>query len=167
MAESKTDKDAGTKLIASSPYARSDFHLIEIVEAGIVLTGTEIKSLRAQAPTIKDAFVEIHGRAGNKVLEAWLVNAHIPIYSHGSYNNHEPKRKRKLLLHRHQIEKVFGAISRDGLTVIPTRMYFKKGRAKIEVALARGKKKIDKRQDVKQRSAERSIAQAMKKKQRG
>jgi SsrA-binding protein len=155
----------GEKLIASHPTARSDYHIEEVVEAGIQLTGTEVKSIRDQSPSLKDAFVDVQpsGSGDSKSgLEAWLMQAHIAPYSHGNINNHEPLRKRKLLLHRHQINRLFGAITQDGLTIIPLRMYFKKGRVKMEIALARGKKKHDKREDIKKRSAEREMDQARK-----
>jgi SsrA-binding protein len=116
--------------------------------------------MRGQSPNLRDAFVEVNGRAGAQ--EAWIVNLHIAPYSHGNIWNHEERRRRKLLLHRHQIDKLFGAIRRDGMTVVPTRLYFKKGRAKIELAVARGKKKHDKRQDLKKKSAEREMDIATK-----
>jgi len=154
----------GEKLIASHPTARSDYFIQEVVEAGIQLTGTEVKSIRAQSPSLKDAFVDIQSSSGGKTgaLEAWLVQAHIAPYSHGNINNHEPLRRRKLLLHRHQINRLFGSITQDGLTLIPLRMYFKKGHVKMELALAKGKKKHDKREDIKKRSAEREMDQARK-----
>ena len=155
------------KLIASNSNAKADFILEEIVEAGIVLQGTEIKSIRTQAPSIKDSFVEISNKRKSQgvapSLEAWIVNMHIGPYSHGNIWNHEPKRRRKLLLHQHQIKKMFGALTQDGKTIVPTRMYYLNGRVKIEVAIAKGKKKGDKRADVKKRSQDREIQQAMKK----
>ena len=156
-ADKKTD---GEKLIATNPAAKQNFFLEEFVEAGIVLTGTEIKSLRAQAPQLRDAYVEV--RPSGKNLEAWLVNVHIGHYSHGNIWNHELVRRRKLLLHRHQIEKLFGAVNQKGYTIVPTRMYFKGGLAKIELALGKGKKQHDKRETLKQKSAQREIDQAMK-----
>jgi SsrA-binding protein len=154
-------KGSGEKLIASNPHARSNYFVQEVVEAGMILTGTEIKSLRSAAPNLRDAFVEVLGKSA--ALEAWLVNAHIAPYSHGNIWNHDPLRRRKLLLHRHQIDRLYAAIIRDGMTVIPLRMYFKKGMAKIEVALAKGKKKHDKRQTMKEKSAKREMDQAIKK----
>jgi SsrA-binding protein len=148
------------KLIATNSLARANYHLEETVEAGLVLTGTEVKSLRAQAPGLRDAYVEVRGTAGS--LEAWLLNAHIAPYSHGNIWNHEPLRPRKLLLHRHQIERLHGGVHKDGLTVVPTKMYFKNGVAKIEIALARGKKKHDKRDDIRRRQAEREMSRAKK-----
>ncbi len=162
-----------TKLIASHPTVRGDYHLEEIVEAGIALTGTEIKSLRTQAPNLKDAFVEVQstkrgpkGSTKKPSLEAWLVNLHIAPYSHGNIWNHEPRRRRKLLLHTHQLNRMYGAVIQDGMTIVPTRMYLKAGLCKVEVALGRGKKKHDKRDDIKRRSAQREIDLATKRDRR-
>lgn len=152
-------KPEGEKIIATNPDAFRDYAISETVEAGLVLTGTEVKSLRAKGATIKDAFVDIDQRS----FEAFLLNVHIAPYSHGNIWNHEPERKRKLLLHRHQIERLFGAITREGMTIVPTKMYFKAGRAKIELGVAKGKKKGDKRQDVKRKESDREIDQALKK----
>lgn len=153
-------KGSGEKLIATNPLAHANYFIDEVVEAGLVLTGTEIKSLRHQSPNLRDAFVEVRRSGGT--LEAWLLNAHIAPYAFGNIWNHEPLRKRKLLLHRHQIDKMFGAITQKGLIAFPTKMYFLKGRAKIELGLGRGKKKYDKREDLKKKSAEREMAQARK-----
>jgi SsrA-binding protein len=154
------DGQGGEKLIATNPLAHSNYFISEVVEAGLVLTGTEIKSLRAQSPNLRDSFVEIGSRGGS--LEAFLVNAHIAPYSHGNIWNHDPLRRRKLLLHARQIERLHGAITREGYAAIPTRIYLKKGRAKIELGLGKGKKKFDKRQDLKRKSAEREMEQAIK-----
>ena len=151
----------GEKLIATNPLAHANYFISEVVEAGLVLTGTEIKSIRNQSPNLRDAFVEIRATS-NKKLEAWLINAHIGPYSHGNIWNHEALRRRKLLLHRRQIDRMHGALIQEGMTVIPTRMYFKGGKAKIELGLGRGKKKYDKREDLKKRSAEREMDQALK-----
>jgi SsrA-binding protein len=160
-------KDEAQKLIASNPSARSNYFLEEVVEAGMVLLGTEIKSIRSSAPNLKDSFVEITNRkkggGKNPSLEAWLVNVHIGPYSHGNIWNHEARRRRKLLLHAHQIKRMYGALTQEGKTIVPTRMYFVKGRVKIEIAMGKGKKKGDKRQDSKARSQKREIDQAMKK----
>jgi len=160
----------GQKLIASNPSARSNYFLEEVVEAGIVLQGTEIKSIRATAPNLKDSFVEVSAKRRTDTkdskalprLEAWLVNMHIGPYSHGNIWNHEPRRRRKLLLHTSQIKKMFGALTQEGKTIVPTRMYFSKGRVKIELAMAKGKKKGDKRADSKKRDQNREIDKAMK-----
>jgi SsrA-binding protein len=160
----------GEKVIATNPNARSDFFLEEVVEAGIVLMGTEVKSIRNQSPNLKDSHVEIsskkRGEGYAPRLEAWLLNFHVAPYSHGNIWNHEAKRPRKLLLHAHQIKKMFGALTQEGKTLIPTRIYFKNGRVKVEVAIAKGKKKGDKREDVKKRSQDREMQQAMKHRQR-
>ena len=161
--------EKGEKILATNPNAYSNFFIEEVVEAGIVLKGTEIKSLRAQSPNLRDAFVEVisRGKGGSGAVEAWLLNAHIAPYSHGNIWNHEPLRKRKLLLHRHQIEKLFGAITQKGQSIVPTKMYLKKGMAKIELALAKGKKKHDKRESIKKKTADREMAKAMKRGSRG
>ncbi len=157
--------DEGEKLIATNPIAHSNYFITETLEAGISLSGTEVKSLRSQSPNLRDSFVEVRpSKAGAKSgFEAWLMNTHIGPYSHGNIWNHDPMRRRKLLLHAHQIERLFGAIKLDGMTIIPIRMYFKKGRAKLELGVGKGKKKHDKREDLKKRSAEREMDQAMKK----
>jgi SsrA-binding protein len=152
--------DSGEKLIGTNPAAYQNYAITEVVEAGIVLLGTEIKSLRDAAPNLRDSFVEVNRQSGK--IEAWLVNANLAHYSHGNIWNHETTRKRKLLLHRHQIERLFGASTTEGLTIIPTRLYFKKGRAKVELGIGRGKKKFDKRESLKSKSAEREMAQARK-----
>jgi SsrA-binding protein len=155
-------------LISSNPSARSNYFLDDLVEAGVVLLGTEIKSIRASAPNLKDSFVEItnkkKGGARAPSLEAWLINVHIGPYSHGNIWNHEARRRRKLLLHAHQIRRMFGALTQEGKSIVPTRMYFVKGRVKIEMAMGKGKKKGDKRADSKERSQKREIDQAMKRK---
>jgi SsrA-binding protein len=153
-------KGSGEKLIAGNPSARSDYFIEEVVEAGLALTGTEVKSLRTQSPNLKDAYVDI--RPLGSRLEAWLINMNIAPYSHGNIWNHDPKRRRKLLLHRYQIERMFGSITQKGLTIVPLRMYFKKGRAKIELGLGKGKKKYDKREDLKKKSAQREMDLARK-----
>lgn len=150
----------GEKLIASNP-SKSDYFIQESVEAGMMLTGTEVKSLRQSSPNLRDAYVEV--RSSGKNLEAWIYNLHIAPYSHGNLANHEPLRKRKLLLHRHQINQIHGSIIRDGMTAIPTRIYFKGGLVKIEIGVGKGKKHGDKRQDLKKKTADREMQKAMKK----
>ena len=145
------------KLLASNPSARQDYVIEEIVEAGLVLTGTEIKSLRAQSPNLRDSFVDIQPRGAS--FEAFLLNAHIGPYSHGNIWNHEAVRRRKLLLHRHQLKRMYGALTQKGLTIVPTRMYLKNGIAKIELALAKGKKKGDKRANLREKVDRREIQQ--------
>lgn len=149
------------KNIATNPTAKHDFFIEEVLEAGIVLTGTEIKSLRTQAATLKEAWIEITGRQ-NATLEAWIVGLHIPPYSHGNIYNHEPLGRRKLLLHRKQIEHLFGATIQKGMALVPVRIYLAKGRAKIELGLGKGKKKHDKRDSSKEKDAKRDMDRAMK-----
>ena len=150
-------RGSGEKLIATNPNGRSSYFIEEVVEAGIALSGTEVKSLRAQAPNLRDSYVEV-----DNAKQAWLINVHIAPYAYGNIWNHEPLRRRKLLLHKHQIEKMFGGITQKGLSIIPLRMYFKKGRAKVELGMGKGKKKYDKREDLKKRSAQREMDIARK-----
>lgn len=163
-------QDDGKTLIATNSSARADYFLEELVEAGIVLQGTEIKSIRNQTPNLKDSFVDItnikKGGARTPSLEAWLVNFHIGPYSHGNIWNHEPRRRRKLLLHAKQIVRMFGALTQEGKTLIPTKLYFSNGRVKVEIAMAKGKKKGDKRADQKKKTHDREIDQALKQRRR-
>ncbi|MDP8222820.1 MAG: SsrA-binding protein SmpB [Candidatus Lernaella stagnicola] len=146
----------GEKLIASNRKARFNYELMDRFEAGVALQGTEVKSLREGRCNLTDGFVEIIDG------EAWLVDVHISPYSHGNRANHEPTRRRKLLLHRREIAKLHSKIAERGLTCIPLRMYFKDGKAKVEIALGRGKRKYDKREDIKRREADRETHRAMK-----
>ena len=159
------------KSIATNPNAHANYFLEEVVEAGVVLLGTEIKSIRNSAPNLRDSYVEISNRKrGGKAtssLEAWLVNMHIGPYSHGNIWNHEARRPRKLLLHQSQIRRMFGALTQEGKTIVPIRLYYVKGRVKVEIALGKGKKKGDKRQDSKKRDQTREMDQAMKKYRKG
>jgi len=146
----------GTKLIAENRRARHDYHLLERLEAGLTLTGTEVKSLRAGQATLQRAFADI--RDG----EVWLVGAHIPEYAQGNVANHDPDRDRKLLLHRREIDSLLGKVREKGLTLVPTKLYFKNGRVKVEIAVARGKEQRDKRRDLAERDARRQIDRPMK-----
>lgn len=138
------------EVVAQNRKARFDYFIEETFEAGLQLTGTEVKSLRGGRSTIAESYVTEQGG------EAWLVNANIPLYAAGNRNNHEPKRPRKLLLHKAQISKLIGAIQREGRTVVPLQVYFNgQGRAKIEIALAKGKQAHDKRQTLKDRDWQR------------
>ena len=161
-----SEKKSESKLIASNPTASSNYFLEEVMEAGIVLQGTEIKSIRNSAPNLKESYVEVTNKkkAGqvSPSLEAWLINMHIGPYSHGNIWNHDAKRRRKLLLHAKQIKQLFGALTQEGKTIVPTRMYFLNGRVKVEIAMGKGKKKGDKREDQKKRSQDREMDQAMK-----
>jgi len=144
------------KLIADNRKARHDFQLLERFEAGLVLTGTEVKSLRQGRASLAQAYGDVRG------TEVWLVGAHIPVYEQGNIANHEPERDRKLLLHRREISTLIGKVREKGLTLVPTRLYFKDGRAKVELALARGKEQRDKRRDIAKREADRQIERALK-----
>jgi SsrA-binding protein len=147
---------AGEKLIVDNRRARHDYELLERFEAGLVLTGTEVKSLRQGRVSLGQAFADL--RDG----ELWLVGAEIATYDQGNIANHEPARDRKLLLHRSELASLYGKVREKGLTLVPTRMYWKDGRAKVELALARGKQTIDKRRDIAKRDAERQIQRALK-----
>ncbi len=147
---------AGEKLIVDNRRARHDYVLLERFEAGLVLTGTEVKSLRAGRASLAQAFGDVRGG------EVWLVGASIAAYEQGNIANHEPERDRKLLLHRGEISSLIGKVREKGLTLVPTRMYWKDGRAKVELALARGKQTIDKRRDIAKREADRAIQRALK-----
>jgi SsrA-binding protein len=149
-------KARGEKLIAENRKARHDYHLLERVEAGLVLSGTEVKSLREGRASLARAYAEV--REG----EAWLVGAHIAAYESSGYAAHDPDRDRKLLLHRREIDRLRGSVQEKGLTLIPTRLYFKDGRAKVELALARGKEQRDKRRELAKREADRQIERALK-----
>ena len=144
------------KLIVDNRRARHDYHLLERVEAGLVLTGTEVKSLRAGRTTMGQAYADV--RDG----EAWLHGLEIAVYEQGNRANHEPVRPRKLLLHRREIDSLYGKVREKGLTIVPTRLYFKDGRVKVELAVARGKEQRDKRRDVAERDANRQIERALK-----
>lgn len=142
--------DLGRNVVAQNRKARHNYFIDETFEAGLALTGTEVKSLRGGRSTIAESYITEQGG------EAWLVNAHIPEYAAGNRFNHEPRRPRKLLLHRKQINKLIGAIQREGRTVVPLQVYFNpRGRAKIEIALVTGKQSHDKRQAIKDRDWQR------------
>jgi SsrA-binding protein len=146
----------GTKLIAENRRARHDYHLLDRFEAGLVLTGTEVKSLREGRASLRRAFGDVRGG------ELWLVGAHIPEYPQGNIANHDPDRDRKLLLHKREISSLIGKVQERGLTLVPTRLYWRNGRAKVELALARGKEARDKRRDIADRDARRQIERALK-----
>ncbi|MFW6693418.1 SsrA-binding protein SmpB [Streptomyces sp. MAR4 CNX-425] len=154
-------KDTGRKLIAQNKKARHDYLILDTYEAGLVLTGTEVKSLRQGRASLADGFAHLDGG------EIWLHNVHIPEYSQGTWTNHTARRKRKLLLHRAEIDKLIGKTQETGLTIVPLALYFKDGRAKVEIALARGKREYDKRQALREkqdkREAQRAISAARRK----
>ena len=145
----------GKKIICVNKRARFDYAIDEMFEAGLVLQGTEVKSLRAGRATLKDAYAEV--RDG----EMFLLHAHINQYEQANRFNHEPERPRKLLLHKREIHRLAGKTQERGLTLIPTRMYFSRGKAKVELGLGKGKRQYDKRQDMKRRDAQREIARAL------
>jgi SsrA-binding protein len=148
-------KEQGRTLVAQNREARYDYHIDDTLEAGLVLQGTEVKSLRAGRATLTDGFAEIeHG-------EAYLLGVHIPEYTQGTWTNHEPRRRRKLLLHRSEIDKLESRVNERGFTLIPTALYFKDGKAKVELALARGKKTHDKRHAIAERQANREKQEAL------
>jgi len=144
------------KIICENRKARFDYHIEERMEAGVVLTGTEIKSLRGGKANLNDAYATINNG------EAWLMQAHIAPYDKGGYVNHEPKQRRKLLLHTKEIAKLYGKTQIRGYALIPMKIYFKKGRAKIELALAVGKNSGDKREAIKKRETQREVSRALK-----
>lgn len=148
-------KETGRKLVASNKKARHDFHIDDTFEAGIVLTGTEVKALRAGRASLIDGFASVDRG------EAWLEGVHIPEYTEGTWTNHAPRRKRKLLLHKHEIEELAMESQAKGRTIIPLALYFVDGRAKVEIALARGKKEYDKRQTLREKQENREAQAAM------
>ena len=148
--------EQGTKIIARNKRARHDYMIEDVVEAGLVLTGTEVKSLRAGRASLTDGFGMITDS------EAWLHGVHIPEYTQGTWTNHEPRRVRKLLLHRKEIERLARSTQERGLTLVPLSLYFKDGKAKIELGLGRGKRSYDKRQDLAKRDAAREVERELR-----
>jgi SsrA-binding protein len=152
-----TKPERAFKVVADNRKARFHYEIGEVFEAGVALTGSEVKSLRAGKATIAEAYADARGG------EIWLINSNIPEYLQASRFNHAPKRARKLLLHKRQVDKLIGAVEREGYTVVPLKLYFNaKGRAKLEIALARGKKLHDKRESLKKRSWERERGRLMR-----
>jgi SsrA-binding protein len=154
-------KEQGRKMIAQNRKARHDYHIDDVIEAGLVLTGTEVKSLRAGRASLADGFAEVLDD------EVWLLGVHIPEYTQGTWNNHTPRRRRKLLLNRREIDRLASRVAERGLTIVPLALYFKDGKAKIEIGLGRGKKTYDKRQDLARRDADREVARAMGRRAKG
>jgi SsrA-binding protein len=148
--------EQGKKIIARNRRARHEYHIDDVVEAGLVLTGTEVKSLRAGRASLADGFGQVTDG------EAWLHGVHIPEYTQGTWTNHEPRRTRKLLLHRKEIDRLADSTRERGSTLIPLSLYFKDGRAKVEIALARGKRTYDKRHDLAERDAAREVDRALR-----
>lgn len=152
---------AGEKLICANKKAHFDYTIEEKYEAGIALVGTEVKALREGRANLKDSYADVDGG------ELFLVNCHISPYSCGNIQNHDPLRKRKLLLRAREIKRLVGRVTERGYTLIPLRLYFKNGIAKVEIGLARGKKQVDRREDIKRRETQREIEKAFKSRYRG
>ena len=161
MAPKQTPPEDGRHTVARNPKATHDYHVLETWEAGIVLTGTEVKSLRNGKASIKEAYARL--RNGEVFLEGMNVTP----YEQGNRYNHDPVRSRKLLLHRKEIERLIGAVEQRGLTLVPLELYFKHGRAKVVLALGKGKKQHDRREDLKRRMDEREAARAVAARRRG
>ena len=155
MAE-KTAREAAQKNIAENRKAYHDYHIIETFEAGVALLGTEVKAIREGNVNLRDSYARVDGG------EVWIYNVHIQPYSHRGYADHEPTRKRKLLLHRQEIRKLIGRTVEKGMTLVPTRMYFKNGHVKVALGLAKGKQAHDKRDTIKKREADRETRAAVK-----
>jgi SsrA-binding protein len=149
-------KEQGIQVVARNRRARHDYEILETFEAGLVLRGTEVKSLRAGRASLNESFAQITDN------ELWAYGLHIPEYTLGTWNNHEPRRTRKLLLHRKEIDRLASQVAERGLTIVPLSLYFSGGRAKMELALARGKRSYDKRHDLAQRDAAREVDRALR-----
>jgi SsrA-binding protein len=159
-AKKNDDKEDDIKVVCRNKRAFHDYMILDTLECGIVLTGTEVKSLRAGSASLEDAYAKIESG------ELWLIGSDVPEYAMGNRMNHKPKRPRKLLLHRRELAKFAGKASQRGYTLVPLRLYFKHGLAKVEVAVAQGKQKHDKRQDLKKAEAQREIKRAMSQRRR-
>lgn len=155
----KSDRQKAERIVAENRKAYHDYHLIETFEAGMVLLGTEVKAIREGRVNLRDSYARVEGG------EVFVFNIHISPYSHRGYANHEPLRRRKLLLHDYEIRKLLGKTVERGMTLVPVRMYFKNGRVKLAISLAKGKQARDKRETVKRREAERETRAAMKERQ--
>jgi SsrA-binding protein len=156
-----SNRQTGRKFIAQNRKARHDYAVLDVYEAGIMLTGTEVKSLRLGRASLVDGFATIDDG------EIFLRNVHIPEYEQGSWTNHEPRRVRKLLLHREEIQRLIGKTKESGLTLVPLSLYFSEGKVKVEIALARGKRSYDKRQDLAKRDADREVQRALGRRTKG
>jgi SsrA-binding protein len=154
-------RETGRKVIASNRKARHDYAVLDTFEAGLVLTGTEVKSLREGRASLVDGFALIDNG------EVFLHAVHIPEYTQGTWTNHEPRRVRKMLMHRAEINRLIGKMRESGLTLVPLQLYFSDGKAKVEIALARGKKSYDKRHDLAERDANREITRALGRRTKG
>jgi SsrA-binding protein len=151
----------GRQILATNRKARHNYSILDVFEAGVVLLGTEVKSLRDGKASLADAFATVDDG------EVWLRNLHIPEYHHGTWTNHEPRRTRKLLLHRRQIDALIGKIRDGNLALIPLKLYFSEGKVKVEIALARGKRTHDKRQDMARRDAQREVVRELSRRAKG
>ena len=156
----KTEREKAQANIAENRKAFHDYHLLETFEAGVALLGTEVKAIREGRVNLRDSFARVEGG------EVYLYNVNISPYSHRGYADHEPLRRRKLLLHRHEILKLIGQTIEKGMTLVPVRMYFKNGRVKVAVSLAKGKKEYDKRETIKRRETDRETRAAIKERRR-
>ncbi len=161
MAKKKKKVDENNQVLATNRKARHDYQILDTWEAGVVLLGTEIKSLREGKASLVDAFATIDNG------EVWLHSLHIPIYSMGSWTNHTPKRTRKLLLNRHEIDSLMGKVRDGNRTLVPLKLYLKNGRVKLELGLAQGKQDYDKRQDIKRRTEEREVTRELGRRVKG
>jgi SsrA-binding protein len=155
MAE-QSDREKAQRIAAENRKALHDYHILETFEAGVVLQGTEVKAIREGRVNLRDSFARVEGN------EIWVYNIHISPYTHRGYADHEPTRRRKLLLHRQEIRKLIGKTVEKGMTLVPVRLYFKNGRVKVAVSLAKGKKDYDKRETIKRREADRETRAAIK-----
>ena len=156
----KSEREQAQKSVAENRKAFHDYHIVETFEAGVALLGTEVKAIREGNVNLRDSFARV------EEAEVWIYNVHINPYSHRGYADHEPTRKRKLLLHRQEIRKLIGKTVEKGMTLVPTRMYFKNGHVKVSLALARGKQAHDKRETIKRREADRETRAAVKERRR-
>jgi SsrA-binding protein len=161
MASEKTAREAAERVIADNRKALHDYHVLDTYEAGVVLLGTEVKSIREGGVNLRDSYARLEKG------EVWLLNMHISPYSHRGYVGHEERRQRKLLLHRDEIRKLTGKVAEKGLTLVPLRMYFTRGRVKVALALAKGKQVHDKRETIRRREVDRETRAAVKARQRG
>ena len=148
-------KEIGRKVIAQNKKARHDYAISDVLECGLVLTGTEVKSLRAGRASLIDGFAMINDG------ELWLMGVHIPEYTEGTWTNHTPRRDRKLLVHKQELRKLMGKLKDSGTTLVPLQLYFKDGKAKVEIAVAKGKKAHDKREAIKEREADREVSRVV------
>ena len=148
-------KEVGRKVIAQNKKARHDYSISDVLECGLVLTGTEVKSLRDGRASLIDGFAMVNNG------ELWLMGVHIPEYTEGTWTNHTPRRDRKLLVHKNELNKLIGKLKDSGTTLVPLQLYFKDGKAKVEIAVARGKKAHDKREAIKEREADREVSRVV------